>query len=178
MDMLRLLATGVVLLAVGAVLGSPLVPASAPKAPEPEEFITHAITTGLTEDGVSTALMGDLGKRPDFLGKCNLCTPTHQAIIAYGKLPTQPVAKPGKGLPADLLKRLKSDNNETRRTALREMVHRYVDREYARRELTTEQKTAFQAKMQQWRKDMSGALPKGQKFCPSCDGACRLAPKL
>ena len=36
----------------------------------------------------------------------------------------------------------------------------------------------LQAKMEDMRKDMSGALPTGQKFCPSCDGACRLVPKL
>jgi hypothetical protein len=170
--MLRLLATGVVLLAVGAVLGAP------PAVPEPTDFITDAINTGLTEDGVSTALISDLGKRDDFLGKCRLCGPTHQALIAYGKLDKQPVAKPGKGLPEDLLKRLKSDNNETRRAAIREMVHRYIDRQYARQDLTAEQKTSLQAKMETMRKEMSTSLPGGQKFCPSCDGACRLAPKL
>jgi hypothetical protein len=174
--MLRLLATGVVLLAVGGVLGVP-VRAEAPKAPEPKEFITHAITTGLTDDGVPPALVAEIAKRDDFIGKCSLCGPTQQALIAYGKRDTQPVAKEGKGLTEELVTRLRSDKDETRRAALRELVQRYTEFEYARRNLTAEQKSGLQKQLEELRKQMSGSLPAGQKFCASCDGVCCRAPK-
>jgi hypothetical protein len=174
--MLRSLATGAVLLAVGGVLGAPR-PVDAPKAPEPKEFITSAITTGLVEDGVPPALAAEIGKREDFIGKCDLCNPTQQALVAYGKREKQPAAKEGKGLPTELATRLKSDNNETRRAALRELVQRYTEFEYARRDLAVEQKAALKKQLEHLRKQMSGSLPAGQKFCASCDGACCLAPK-
>lgn len=177
--MLRLLATGVVLLAVGAVLGSPPAPTSAPKPPDVNEFLSAAITNGLTESGVEPALAADLAKRDDFVGKCFLCSPSRHALQQYGKLKTAPAgATEAKRLPEDLTKRLKSDDNGTRRAALRALVKMFVEAEYARRDLTAEQKTALQAKMEEMRKVMAGALPSGQKFCPSCDGACRLGPKL
>ena len=77
--------------------------------------------------------------------------------------------------PEELVKRLQSDKDETRRAALREMVQRYVEFEFARRNLPEEQKAALQKQLEEMRKSI--ALPTGQKFCPSCDGACRLAPK-
>jgi hypothetical protein len=150
--------------------------ADAPKTPEPKEFITAAITTGLADDGVPPAFVADIGKRDDFIGKCDLCGPVHQALIAYGKGDKQPVAKPGKGLTEELVTRLKSDKDETRRSALRELVQRYAEFEYARRDLPAAQKSAFQAKLEEMRKAMSGALPAGQKFCPSCDGVCCVKP--
>jgi hypothetical protein len=154
------------------------VAANPPKPIETDEFIRDAITNGLLEDGVPTALAGDLGKRDDFIGKCQLCQPAQFAFREHGKLKTVPAAKEGRGLSEELVKRLKSDNNETRRLALRELVHQYIDREYARRDLTTEQKTALQTALEEKRKAQANGLPAGQKFCPSCDGACRLAPKL
>ena len=46
--------------------------------------------------------------------------------------------------------------------------------EFARRNLTEEQKSALQKKLEDMRKSQASGLPAGQKFCPSCDGACRL----
>lgn len=153
-------------------------PANA-KAVDTSAFLTSAIANGLNESGVEPALIAELAKRNDFLGKCDLCTPTQQALIAYGKLKAAPSCpKEARRLPEELLKALKSDNNETRRAALRDLVKRFVDAEFARLDLSKEQKTALQAKMETQRKTMSTALPRDQKFCPACDGACRLAPKL
>ena len=176
--MLRYLGTGVVLLAVGSVLGVPAPAAAgspdAPKPPTVDAFIHNAITAGLADDGVPLALAGDIAKRDDFLGKCALCRPSRKAIADYGDRRVQPVAKDGKGLPEELVKRLKSDTAEVRQPALRELVGRYVDRALATSELTAEQQAALQTDMERVRKDGEKILAKGQKFCPSCDGACRL----
>jgi hypothetical protein len=152
--------------------------ANPPKPIDADEFIRAAITNGLLEDGVPAVLAGDLGKRDDFIGKCRLCQPAQFAFREHGKLKTVPAAKEGRGLSEEFAKRLKSDDNDTRRMALRELVHQYIDREYARRDLATEQKTALQTSLEEMRKAQADGLPAGRKFCPSCDGACRLAPKL
>jgi hypothetical protein len=179
--MLRLLATGVALLALGAVFAVPSAvtasPPDSPKPPDTDEFIRKAITDGLTEDGVPLALIADLGKRDDFLGKCRLCQPTHRALAAYGEQKVQPIAKEGKGLPDELVNRLKSDKATVRQPALRELVARYMVCSFAKTDLPTEQKTALQADLERMRKEGVGSLPTSQKFCPSCDGVCRLVPK-
>jgi hypothetical protein len=147
-------------------------------APDTDEFIRAAITTGLTEDGASPTLIADLAKREDYVPKCFICESSRHALRDYGKRDKQPAAKEGRGLSEELVKRLKSDADETRRAALRELVAGYIDREYARRDLTAGQKAALQKKLEEMRRAAMGGLRGGQKFCPSCDGACRLGPRL
>jgi hypothetical protein len=146
----------------------------APRPPAVDEFIVRAITAGLEEDGVPLGLASDLGKRDDFLGKCALCKPSHKAIADYGGRKVQPVAKEGKGLPEELVMRLKSDKVEVRHPALRELIGRYMERAFADGDLSREQKTALQTELERMRKAQAAGLPTGQKFCPSCDGTCRL----
>jgi hypothetical protein len=179
--MIRALLTGVVLAAVGAVPAIPAPPAPVAATPDAGTFVYDSVLTGLTEDGTPPAVVVLLAKQDDFVPKCLLCDQTKKALTEYGKLKDAPAAKQGKGLPEDLAKRLKSDKDETRRTALRELVDRYVTQAYARGELTTAQKTELEKKLLGMRyvpKDPNGGLPNGLRFCPSCDGACRVQPKL
>ena len=153
--------------------------AEAPKAPNANEFVHAAVVNGLTEDGAAPALAAELGKRDaDFVPKCFICDSTRSALKEYAKCDKQPAAKEGRGLSEELVKRLQSGTDATRRAALRDLVQRYIDREYARRDLTTEQKTALQTELEKLRKLAMGSLRNGQKFCPSCDGACCIVPKL
>jgi hypothetical protein len=174
----RILGTGLVLAALGAVVATPVPAADSPKPPDANVFIHDAIINGLTEDGASLVIVADIAKRDDFVPKCGICEPTRSALKEYAKRDKAAAPKQGRGLSEELLKRLKSDDNSTRRLALRELVQRYIDREYARRELTAEQKTALQSELEMRRKAAMGGLRQGEKFCPSCDGACRLTPKL
>src|SRR5262245_33722504 len=176
--MRRILATGLVLAAVGALLAAPPPPANAPNTPDAHAFVKQAILNGLAEDGVPPALVRELAERSDFVSKCEICGGTETAFREYAKLNRAPAAKEGKGLPEDLVKRLKSDKTEVRHPALRELVQRYIDWEYARLDLTADQKKAFQQRLEDVRKGAMGNLRDGQKFCPSCDGACRRTPKL
>jgi hypothetical protein len=157
---------------------APEQPVSAVSAPAVSDFVFDAVTCGLTEDGVPPALAAQLARRDDFLPKCGICTPTRKALADYGKLKGIPTAKEGKGLPGEVVKRLKSDDNQTRHLALRELVQRYIEREYAKRDLTAEQRTALQKDLEQIRTNVMGGLRGDQKFCPSCDGACRRTPRL
>ncbi len=175
--MKRFLATCVVLIASGGVLAAPPAP-PANKSLVAFEFVQSAVTNGLLEDGVAPALAAELATREDFVPKCSLCGPTHNALVAHGKLKAVPAVKEGKGMPEELATRLKSDATATRQFALRELVQGYTEREYARRDLRAAQRAELQKELEEMRKRAMGGLKEGQKFCPSCDGACRLTPKL
>jgi hypothetical protein len=162
-------------------------PPAAPKPPVAADFIKKAITEGLEEDGVPITLASELGKRDDFLGKCTLCQPSRLAITEYSNRKCQPAAKENKGLPEELLNRLRSDKAEVRQPALRELVGRYMDRAFAKNALTADQSAALQKDLdqsaalqkdlEQMRKNQVNSLPSDRKFCPSCDGACRIGLK-
>jgi hypothetical protein len=178
--MKRMLATATVLAAVGLLIASPSRPtADLPRPIKADEFLLTSVRDGLAEDGVDPALARALGRRDDdFVPKCTICGMTRKGLLAYGDLKSAPAAEKGKGLPEELAKRLKSDVDATRGLALRELVQRYIERGYVRAEFTPQQRAAVQKELEQWRKDAMPGLREGQKFCPSCDGACRLTPKL
>jgi hypothetical protein len=178
--MKRILATATVLAAVGVLIAAPSRPAAdLPRPIKADEFLLTSIRDGLAEDGVDPALARALaGRDDDFVPKCSICGMTRKGLFAYGDLKTAPAAKEGKGLPEELAKRLKSDTDSTRRLALRELVQRYTERGYVRAEFTAAERAAVQKELEEWRKVAMPGLRAGQKFCPSCDGACRLTPKL
>lgn len=148
---------------------------------EPGDFVYHAVLDGLTEDGVSPLFAAALAKNqggpanPDFLGKCSLCAPTLRALIDYSQRKDAAKPKEGKGMTVDLAKHLDSKEDRTRRAAIREMVAGYMERAYARDTITAEQRAKLEKELLKMR-----GVPKGGddavKFCPSCDGACRLLP--
>jgi hypothetical protein len=133
------------------------------------KFITDAVFTGLKQDGVSRDVARQIGKNPDFLGKCLLCRPTQMAFEDYSRLPIQPE---GKGLKEDMQKRLTSTEAQTRHEALRELVQNYMEQAYAKSKMSDDERQAMRAAIDDQRKAGLGtSFPRGQKFCPSCDGA-------
>jgi hypothetical protein len=132
------------------------------------KFITDAVFTGLKQDGVSRDVARQIGKNPDFLGKCLLCRPTQMAFEDYSRLPIQPE---GKGLKEEMQKRLTSTEAQTRHEALRELVQNYMEQAYAKSKMSDEERQAMRTAIDDQRKAGLGAFPRSQKFCPSCDGA-------
>jgi hypothetical protein len=171
----------VILAAAGAVLAAPVLAETLKaRAIDPGDFVYKAVLDGLTEDGVTLLLAASLAKNPDseypdFLAKCPLCAPTLRALKEYSERKYVAIPKEGKGLPTELAKRLESKDSATRRAAIRELVAGYMDRGYARITLTAEQRQTLEKELLSIR-----MVPKnnenGLKFCPSCDGACRLLP--
>ncbi len=136
------------------------------------KFIESSVMEGMKEDGVPREFAAQLARNPDYLGKCSLCMPTREAFVLYSKLEKRPE---GKGLKEDLRVRLASAEAEVRHAALRELVQKYVERGYAKATMSQDERTAMQKMIAEERKNRMGGLPKGQKFCPACDGAsCRL----
>ena len=148
------------------------------RVPDAGDFISRAVSEGLADDGVPPSPAVALAKHDeDFVKKCSIREPTHNAQAKYAKRTDAPAAKDGKGLPGELVKRLKSDADDTRRAALRELVRRYVEQSYAKLDRSAEQKAALQTKLDELRKAATGGLPAGQKLCPPCDGAACRTPK-
>jgi len=136
---------------------------------------------GLFEDGVAPALAATLARNPDYVGKCPVCDSTKAAFEKYGKLSRAPVAAAGRGLPEEWTKKLNSGDADVRRAAMRDLVQRYIDRGYERANFKADEKAAMEAALKAMEfklKDLNGSLPNGLKFCPSCDGTCRVRQKL
>ena len=137
------------------------------------KFISTSVLDGLKEDGAPREFAMQLSRNPDYVGKCSLCAPTREAFVRYSQLEKQPE---GKGLKEDLRVRLASANAEIRHAALRELVQKYMERGYAKANMSPEERTAMRNKIDEERKRSMGGLPRGQTFCPACDGAsCALA---
>ncbi len=177
--MIRVVMAAAIFAAAGGVVAAPR-PAAAPAAAtDAGDFIFRSVLGGLADEGVPRELAKALAKAEgDFVPKCGICGMTRKALFSHAELKDAPVAKEGKGLPEDLAKRLKSDKSETRHAALRELTQRYIEQGYAKLAPTPEQKAALQKELEQMRKDAMGALPAGQKYCPSCDGATCRIPKV
>jgi hypothetical protein len=146
-------------------------PASYPKA---IEFVTGAVRDGLTRDGVPRELARQLEASDDFVPRCRLCSAVRRALGEYANLERQPA---GPGLPEELVKRLRDNRKEVRRAALRELVEKYVRQHIEATKLDREEQQALQATLTVLREQMIGlAQATGFEFCPSCDGACLIAP--
>jgi len=169
------LASAIVVSASGVIASPPATPETKLNA---GQFVYRSVLHGLTDDGVSPALARQLANQDDFIPKCDLCGLTRKALIAHGELKSAPIAKEGKGMPEDLQKRLQSDKGETRRAALRDLVQRYMDQGHTKLDVSAEQVVALQKDLEAMRKMGMGGLQEGRKYCPSCDGACRLTPKF
>lgn len=132
------------------------------------KFINDSIMNGLKEDGVPREFVALLAKNDDYFGKCMLCRPTQQAFQQYSQTAKQPE---GKGLKEDLRTKLSSTDLPTRHAGLRELVQIYMERGYAKAKMPAEEQKAMQQIIEQHRKAGATGLAKGQKFCPSCEGA-------
>jgi hypothetical protein len=146
-----------------------------------EFFVLEAIQDGLRDDAVPPALAAALvAKQGDFVPKCRLCELARQALTEYSKetAPKAPAAV--RGLPQDMTRRLKSADDAVRRDALRDLITRYMDRAYLAKTITPEYRAELEKRIQAMAfvpKNPAEGLPGGLKFCPSCDGACRVRPK-
>lgn len=170
--MMRAWAVTVVAALAGAVVASP-VPADARKAPDATEFVKAAVLNGLAEDGVSPGLARKLAGDENYVVKCEICAPTQLAMREYAKRAEAPPAKEGKGLAADLRKRLEAEGQGEIDRAMMELVQRYVEREYARRDLSAEQAAALQKELNE-RRERAARNFLDRKSCPVCNGACRV----
>jgi hypothetical protein len=173
--MCRMMAGALVLTAAVAYPG-PGSPGAGGKVPDAADFVWAAVYDGLTADGVEPALAAELAENPDFVKGCKLCAITEQAMKQYSKLPKAPAAKPGRGMSADTVKKLRSKDRDARRESLRDLIGRYTAFAYNQANLTAEQRKVLEGHVKAMAytpKNPEDGLPHGFQFCPSCDGTCK-----
>src|SRR5581483_3993858 len=110
------------------------------------------------------------GGNPDFIKGCKICHLTHEALAEYGKLAKAPAAKPGRGLSAETVKKLRSKDRDTRLAALRDLIGGYMASAYAKANLPAAQRARLEAQVKAMAytpKDPAAGLPGGMPFCPS-----------
>lgn len=149
--------------------------AAKPRAIDPEEFLSKAVTEGLTEDGADRTFVGEFiaGKGDLFVPKCRICYAVRKGFDQYAKgAPAE-----GKGIPKDISDELKHGARLARLNALERLVDRYVARHYDRLKVTAEERIPLQASLEEWKKEgmkmKEWGAPKFGDFCPSCNGAAK-----
>jgi hypothetical protein len=176
--MRRVLLTSAIVLAAGGVVASPPASTTVPVSNarlDASRFILDAVADGLNADGVPPALAAAIARNDkDFIPKCRICGMARKALVAHGELKQAPAAQAGRGLSEDLIRRLQSRESSIRHGALKDLIQRYMDHAHAKLDVSAEQRAALQKDLEEMRKMAMGGLPRGQKFCPSCDGACRI----
>ena len=149
-------------------------------------FLYLAVFEGLIEDGVQKETVQRV-LDPDtrwFIINCPICTPVHFAFDVYrsslsvqswttGELPPGH----GPGLSKDEAARFASTDVVTRHGALKTLIDRYVERRFARVNMTDKEKDRLRESIKIGMKEGLEQL-KGQdrqadfpSSCPSCEGA-------
>ncbi len=143
--------------------------------PDMGKFLFMAVLNGLHNDGVDLELAKDIATEKHgsyFVGKCPVCGPVSSAFYAYYKGASSGW---GKGLDEDTMKKLRSKKDKVRHMAFKMLVQKYVQARFANHKMTDAEKQAMRARLKNGRKRGMG-VKSGSfgKFCPSCDGACKI----
>lgn len=136
------------------------------------EFLGDAIVNGLKQDNVPIELVSQLhGRDENFVAKCTICFLVRKSLAFYAG-----TAKPTgeMKLSRELVKRLQGTDQIAREEAMRELVDKYIKQAWQKLRLTEDAKRRLDDELQTARKEAAGLMRPGQKFCPSCDGACRI----
>ena len=164
-----------------------------PLSPVPDEertrFLFHGVFEGLVEDGAPAEIVERILAHRDawFVPKCPICHSVHAALRAFAsyardngwKSPRKDGLPPwfGVGFPKETVEALKSEDTKTRHGAFEKLVHRYVERRFARvrmsREDIDKMRDALKLGMKEGLEMLksSGREELFPASCPSCEGA-------
>lgn len=173
-------------------------------------FVFFATLEGLYEDGVGgdvidviiplvTPAPTDANPAPqpyrntdiNFIYMCPLCHPASEAFLLYSQRTpfrgqkTTEIDTFGDGVPAELVKKLKSDKPAIRRDAIQALIQRWVQRRIERTKMTDQQRTELTIELKLLKKagleslelfkkrrpgDYYRDLYADWKSCPVCEG--------
>jgi hypothetical protein len=134
-------------------------------------MVFFAVLEGLYADGVPNEVVdsivprkptrGDNPVKTSFVVQCPLCHPVYEAFTQYQRRQAFRGDESkrdtfGKGLEPELVRSLKSENTQTRLTALRGLVHRWVERRLAMMRLS-------EAEMKDWTTKLNERSTQGRK---------------
>jgi hypothetical protein len=139
-----------------------------------EAFLKKAISEGLQKDKFPLKISADILADKDkfFVPKCPICTPISSAFEAYN---AQKIKVKRTKLDKTWLRQIQSSSREEQHLAFKDLIERYVSEAYIQGQFTEAEKEAMESKLRVGRKKgMTGKTDEFGKFCPSCDGACKI----
>ena len=164
-----------------------------PVSPVPDaertRFLFHGVFEGLVEDGAQAEVVERILAQRDawFVPKCPICYSVHAAFRAYAsyardngwRSPRKDGLPPwfGVGFPKETVEALKSEDVKTRHGAFEKLIHRYVDKRFARVRMTRDEidkmRDALKIGMNEGLEAMKRTKSEEQfpASCPSCEGA-------
>jgi hypothetical protein len=134
------------------------------------QMVFFAVLEGLYTDGVPDGVVDSLipparnapknsdpsngALRTSFVAQCPLCHPVYEALSLYQRRGAFQGDKSGRdtfgdGVTAELKEQLVSKDRRTRLVALRELVHRWVDRRLTLMRLSAEEQSEWTKKLQE-----------------------------
>lgn len=137
-------------------------------------FLKTAVLEGLKKDKfpLKTSEYILANKESFFVPKCPICTPITSAFREFNAQKTK--TKRTK-LDKNWLKQINSTQTSEQHLAFRDLIERYVSMAYTQWQFTETEKEIMEGQLRAGRKKgMAGKSDEFGKFCPSCDGACKV----
>lgn len=154
------------------------------KAPEPNpegnitmsKFLEDAVFYGLQKDAAPLELVEKVKKGQLFVPKCPICGPVERGFNKHKQNLPEIVVKRDKN--SVVAKMMNAEGKEKQQMAFRDLIAEYVDQYYTALKFNSEAKQKMQDELANGRKKgMSYKSDSFGKFCPSCDGACKIKMK-
>ncbi len=135
-------------------------------------FLMDAMVAGLKADGVDRELAKKLAKQEEnFVPKCGICGMVRKGLFFYSESKEQPASETP--VKPEVVKKLSATDRDVRFAALKDLVQKYISAAMEKTPMTKEAKAQLQEDLERARKEAMGIMSKEQKYCPSCDGACK-----
>lgn len=136
-------------------------------------FLKEATFYGLQKDHFPKEIAGRLeAENANWVPKCPICDNVRGGLNMYAGSSFAA----GKSTLSDaVILQLSSTDDGVRKTALRDLIDRYVQQYYSALKMTEEQRKNMQSQLEAGRKTGMGVANGGEGFfCSSCDGACHI----
>lgn len=137
-------------------------------------FLGEAVLVGLKADNFPVDQAKEIlrQRKNFFVTKCPICRPVESAITEY--LETA-VEQGDIKTPNNILLGLQKDNKEDQQIAFSQLINRYIKAYYEELGMTKEEQKRMEKLLEADRKQGMGMKSQSfGKFCPSCDGACKI----
>lgn len=140
------------------------------------DFLRDAIYYGLQADAAPKEMVDKVLKGKLFVTKCPICRPVEAGLEKH--LKKLPEIKVKRGKEDVVAKMMNADTRESQQTALRDLISEYIEQYYTLLKFTPEARAKMESELQNGRKKGMGLKSDSfGKFCPSCDGACKIKMK-
>lgn len=138
------------------------------------EFLSDAVYNGLISNKVPSETVKTILTNSNnlFVGKCPICKYTEKAFRKY--MQNNPIVKQSE-ISASILEGFESSSKLVQQKSLRDLMNIFIQQHYNNLKMSDRGKERMKHLLMKGRKEGMGAKRDSfGKFCPSCDGACKI----